>query len=76
MQPLIVARAAELSAEPAHYLITPLLARFMAQCPEVEVQATSRRIVLVKEGFDMATRVRFPPVEDSDLAMMVLAKSP
>ncbi|SFU96599.1 hypothetical protein [Halomonas korlensis] len=24
----------------------------------------------------MATRVRFPPLEDSDLAMMVLAKSP
>ncbi|GHE21763.1 LysR substrate-binding domain-containing protein [Halomonas urumqiensis] len=61
-----------------HYLITPLLVRFMAQCPDVEVQveATSRRIDVVKEGFDMAIRVRFPPLEDSDLAMKVLARSP
>ncbi|MFC3285905.1 LysR substrate-binding domain-containing protein [Litchfieldella rifensis] len=61
-----------------HYLISPLLVRFMTQCPDVEVQveATSRRVDVVKEGFDMAIRVRFPPLEDSDLAMKVLSNSP
>lgn len=61
-----------------HYLITPLLVRFMAQCPNVEIQvmATSRRVDVIKEGLDMAIRVRFPPLEDSDLAMKVLANSP
>lgn len=61
-----------------HYLITPLLVRFMAQCPDVqvEVEATSRRVDVIKEGFDMAIRVRFPPLEDSDLSMKVLSKSP
>ncbi len=61
-----------------HYLITPLLVRFMAQCPDVEVQveATSRRVDVIREGFDMAIRVRFPPLEDSDLSMKVLSRSP
>ncbi|MGL6250930.1 MAG: LysR substrate-binding domain-containing protein, partial [Billgrantia desiderata] len=61
-----------------HYLITPLLVRYMAQCPDVEVQveATSRRVDVIREGFDMAIRVRFPPLEDSDLSMKVLSRSP
>jgi len=61
-----------------HYLITPILIRFMARYPKVEVQAeaTSRRVDVVKEGFDMAIRVRFPPLEDSDLNMKVLSHSP
>ncbi|QGZ31687.1 LysR substrate-binding domain-containing protein [Stutzerimonas stutzeri] len=61
-----------------HYLISPLLVRFMEQCPEVEVhvEATSRRVDVIKEGLDMAIRVRFPPIEDSDLAMKVLSNSP
>lgn len=61
-----------------HHLIAPLLVRFMAQCPQVEVQveATSRRVDVIKEGFDLAIRIRFPPLEDSDLNMKVLAKSP
>ncbi|UYG05585.1 LysR substrate-binding domain-containing protein [Halomonas sp. LR3S48] len=61
-----------------NYLITPLLVRFMAQCPDVEVQveATSRRVDVIKEGLDMAIRVRFPPLEDSDLSMKVLSRSP
>ncbi len=69
-----------LSCSPSvlHYLITPLLVRFMARCPKVEVQveATSRRVDVVKEGFDMAIRIRFPPLEDSDLTMKVLSRSP
>ncbi|SDL24614.1 transcriptional regulator, LysR family [Modicisalibacter muralis] len=61
-----------------HYLVSPLLVRFMAQCPDVEIyaEATSRRVDVIKEGFDMAIRVRFPPLEDSDLAMKVLSSSP
>lgn len=61
-----------------HYLISPLLVRFIEQCPEVEVhvEATSRRVDVIKEGLDMAIRVRFPPIEDSDLAMKVLSNSP
>ncbi|MFG6160282.1 LysR substrate-binding domain-containing protein [Halomonas sp. 1390] len=70
----------KLSCSPSvlHYLITPLLVRFMERCPEVEVQidATSRRVDVVREGFDMAIRVRFPPLEDSELAMKVLSSSP
>ncbi|SFH51894.1 LysR substrate-binding domain-containing protein [Modicisalibacter xianhensis] len=61
-----------------HHLIAPLLVRFMVQCPQVAVQveATSRRADVIKEGFDLAIRIRFPPLEDSDLNMKVLAKSP
>lgn len=69
-----------LSCSPSvlHYLITPLLVRFMAQCPKVNVQveATSRRVDVIKEGFDLAIRIRFPPLEDSDLTMKVLSSSP
>ncbi|MDR5866280.1 LysR substrate-binding domain-containing protein [Halomonas koreensis] len=69
-----------LSCSPSvlHYLITPLLVRFMTEFPKVDVQveATSRRVDVVKEGFDLALRVRFPPLEDSDLTMKVLAQSP
>src|SRR5690625_3040402 len=54
------------------------LAQFMAQCPRVQVQleATSRRVDLVREGFDLALRVRFPPMEDSELHVRRLSKSP
>jgi len=61
-----------------NYLIAPLLVRFMARCPEVrvEVEATSRRVDVIKEGLDLAIRVRFPPLDDSDLTLKVLASSP
>ncbi|WP_081945880.1 LysR substrate-binding domain-containing protein [Halomonas salina] len=69
-----------LSCSPSvlHYLITPLLVRFMALCPKVNVhvEATSRRVDVIKEGFDLAIRIRFPPLEDSDLTMKVLSSSP
>ncbi|MDI5932752.1 LysR substrate-binding domain-containing protein [Halomonas sp. M4R5S39] len=69
-----------LSCSPSvlHYLITPLLVRFMARYPKVDIQveATSRRVDVVKEGFDMAIRIRFPPLEDSDLTMKILSRSP
>ncbi|QID17558.1 LysR family transcriptional regulator [Nitrogeniibacter mangrovi] len=61
-----------------HYRIGPLIAGFMAQCPRVHVQleATNRQVDLIAEGFDLALRVRFPPLEDSDLVMRTLADSP
>ncbi|WP_189612128.1 LysR substrate-binding domain-containing protein [Saccharospirillum salsuginis] len=61
-----------------YFLIAPLLVRFMERYPEVQlnVEATSRRVDVIREGFDIALRVRFPPLEDSHLTMKVLSQSP
>ncbi|MFV8571943.1 LysR substrate-binding domain-containing protein [Marinobacter sp. SBS5] len=61
-----------------YFLVAPLVVRFMQKYPEVriEMDATSRRVDVVREGFDVALRVRFPPLEDSGLTMKVLSKSP
>lgn len=60
------------------YRISNLVARFMAIHPKVQVhlEATNRRVDLLSEGFDLALRVRFPPLEDSDLVMRILSDSP
>jgi DNA-binding transcriptional LysR family regulator len=60
-----------------YFQVGEMVARFMAQCPKVEVHLTStnRRVDVIREGFDMAIRVRFPPLEESDLVMKVLAHS-
>lgn len=60
------------------YRIGDLVSRFMAQCPGVQVhlEATNRRVDVLGEGFDIALRVRFPPLEDSGLVMRVLSASP
>jgi DNA-binding transcriptional LysR family regulator len=60
------------------FAIGPLVARYMANNPRVsvELESTSRRVDVIGEGFDVAIRVRFPPYEDSDLAMRVLGESP
>lgn len=60
------------------FAIGPLIARYMAANPRVsvELESTSRRVDVIGEGFDVAIRVRFPPFEDSDLAMRVLSESP
>jgi DNA-binding transcriptional LysR family regulator len=49
----------------------------MAECPDVEVhlESTPRRVDVIAEGIDIALRVRFPPLEDNDLVMRVLAES-
>ena len=54
-----------------------ILARFMSDNPAVRIalEATNRRVDVVEEGFDVAVRVRFPPLEDSDLAVRPLGKS-
>ncbi|WP_321782812.1 LysR substrate-binding domain-containing protein [Burkholderia pyrrocinia] len=60
------------------YRVSELVARFMAIHPQVHVhlEATNRRVDLLSEGFDLALRVRFPPLEDSDLVMRILGDSP
>jgi DNA-binding transcriptional LysR family regulator len=54
-----------------------ILARYMADNPAVRIhlEATNRRVDVVEEGFDLAVRVRLPPLEDSELAVRALAKS-
>jgi DNA-binding transcriptional LysR family regulator len=61
-----------------YFQVGEMIARFMAACPKVEVhlESTNRRVDVIREGFDMAIRVRFPPLEESDLVMKVLAESP
>jgi DNA-binding transcriptional LysR family regulator len=69
-----------LSCPPAvlYFLMASRLSEFMARYPRVQlhVEAISRRVDVVREGFDLAIRVRFPPLEDSDLSMRVLTQSP
>ncbi|WP_137164248.1 LysR family transcriptional regulator [Pseudomonas asiatica] len=61
-----------------HYRIGGLVSRFMAENPKVKVhlEPTNRRVDVLGEGLDLALRVRFPPLEDSDLVMRTLARSP
>jgi len=60
------------------YRIGDLVAQFMTEHPKVQVHldATNRRVDVLGEGLDLALRVRFPPLEDSDLVMRVLSESP
>ncbi len=54
-----------------------LVARFMTANPAIAVhlEATNRRVDVIAEGFDIAIRVRFPPLEQSDLVMRQLDQS-
>lgn len=58
-----------------HAHISQMLADFMANYPEVNVQleATNRRVDVLAEGIDLAIRVRPLPLEDSELALRVLS---
>jgi DNA-binding transcriptional LysR family regulator len=60
-----------------YFQVGEMVARFMAGCPKVEVhlESTNRRVDVIREGFDMAIRVRFPPLEESDLVVKMLAQS-
>ncbi len=68
-----------ISAPPALvcFEVGPMIARYMAANPlvTVELESTSRRVDVISEGIDVAIRVRFPPIADSDLAMRVLGSS-
>ena len=59
------------------YQVGDMLARFMAQHPRIQLQvdSTNRRVDVIREGLDLALRVRFPPLEDSDLVMKTLGES-
>jgi len=61
-----------------HFAVADLLAEFMALHPNITVEllATGRRVDVINEGIDLALRVRFPPLEDSDLKQRVLSESP
>lgn len=54
-----------------------ILSRYLAAWPRVRlhVEATNRRVDVIEESFDLALRVRIPPLEDSDLAVRVLTHS-
>jgi DNA-binding transcriptional LysR family regulator len=54
-----------------------MVARYMAANPRVTVhlESTSRRVDVIAEGFDIAIRVRFPPLDESELVMRTLAPS-
>ncbi|HSK39270.1 MAG TPA: LysR substrate-binding domain-containing protein [Arenibaculum sp.] len=53
-----------------------IVSRFLTDHPRVRihVEATNRRVDVIDEGFDIAIRVRRPPLEDSDLVVKVLAR--
>ncbi|WP_284337475.1 LysR family transcriptional regulator [Comamonas sp. NoAH] len=59
------------------YHLGDALGRFMVQCPEVElhIESTNRRVDVILEGLDIAIRVRFPPLDDSELVFKVLGES-
>lgn len=54
-----------------------LLARFMAENPGIDLQleSTNRRVDVIAERFDIAIRVRFPPLEATELMMRRLDES-
>lgn len=69
----------KLSCPPAllYYQLGDMVAKFMTKCPRVQLQleCTNRRVDVIREGFDVAVRVRFPPIENTDLVMKVLGES-
>ncbi|SNS94530.1 DNA-binding transcriptional regulator, LysR family [Sphingomonas laterariae] len=80
---------AELRAEPRgvirmacpagllQFQFSDLIARFLKANPAVEVHLKSlnRPVDLIAEGFDLAIRVRFPPLDDTGLVMRKLDDS-
>lgn len=59
------------------FQVGDMIARFMAAHPRVGVhlESTSRRVDLIGDGIDVAIRVRFPPIEETDHVMRVLGMS-
>ncbi|ANQ86156.1 LysR family transcriptional regulator [Azoarcus olearius] len=58
-----------------HAHVGRMLAEFLAAHPQVELhlEATNRRVSPLNEGFDLALRVRPPPLADSELVLRVLS---
>lgn len=61
-----------------YFQVADMVARYMAAHPkvEVELESTNRRVDVIREGLDFAIRVRFPPLEETDLVMRKLGPSP
>jgi DNA-binding transcriptional LysR family regulator len=61
-----------------YFEVGEMITRFMIECPKVAVllESTNRRVDVIREGFDLAIRVRFPPLDDTDLVIRKLADSP
>ena len=57
--------------------VNKVVSDYLAAYPlvRVAIDATNRRIDVIEEGLDIALRVRVPPLEDSDLAVRMLAVS-
>lgn len=55
-------------------ILAPFIAGFMMRYPKVRVrlESSNRRVDVIEEGFDMAIRVREPPLEDSGLVLRQL----
>jgi DNA-binding transcriptional LysR family regulator len=53
-----------------------MVADFLAENPLVEIRlsALNRPVDVIAEGFDLAIRVRRPPLEDSDLVLRVFSE--
>lgn len=60
-----------------HFQFSALLTQFMVEYPGVELhlEATNRHVDVMAEGVDIAIRVRFPPLEPTDLVMRKLDTS-
>jgi DNA-binding transcriptional LysR family regulator len=45
--------------------VAPLVSRFLAEYPRVQIQyeVTNRRVDVIEQSFDVALRVRMPPLE-------------
>jgi DNA-binding transcriptional LysR family regulator len=57
--------------------MSPILSGYLKDNPDVRLMldATNRRVDVVQEGFDLAIRVRRPPLADSELVIRQLGKS-
>jgi DNA-binding transcriptional LysR family regulator len=57
--------------------VSDTVAKFMVMHPKVQVHidSTNRRVDVLGEGYDMALRVRFPPLEDTELVARVFGES-
>ncbi len=68
-----------IAAPPAliYYFLGDVVARYMEKCPKVNVylKSFSRPVDVLREGFDLAVRVRFGAIESSDLVMKNLGMS-
>lgn len=60
-----------------HCFVSEAVSRFLVNHPQVRIHLTAnnRRVDVIEEGFDVALRVRYPPLENSDLVMKVLVAS-